>query len=234
MRRVGSERILREAHKPASAAGSRFVLISPAPLQDLRRGGGTSLPVNAHSIVLCRDRDVDDLAVEAAGRALAEVLGLRAVEGPPISLPDDAYRRSRDQYLADRVLEELPDPGDVPLCLGMVAADLFVRGLNFVFGLAHGRRCLVSTARLDPGPGHPGRRPRLLRRVAVEAVHEVGHLLGYAHCTDPACAMHFSHSLTDTDRKGPGLCPACRAGLTAHLSAVSRSDARCGPPRFLC
>ncbi len=182
-------------------------------------------------IALCRHPDVDDLAAVAASRALSEALGLRTVEGPTLSLPDDAYSRSRRQYLADRALYALSHPDDVPLCLGLVAADLFVRGLNFVFGLAQGRRCLVSTARLDPGPRHPERQPRFLRRVGIEAVHEVGHLLGYAHCADRACAMHFSHTLADTDRKGPGLCPACRAHLPARLAAVSRSDARCGQPR---
>ena len=54
----------------------------------------------------------------------------------------------------------------------------------------------------------------LRRRVLVETVHELGHLLGLSHCADQRCAMYLSLSRpSDADWKGPGLCGACRAAL---------------------
>ncbi|MEW6585820.1 MAG: hypothetical protein AB1442_09465 [Nitrospirota bacterium] len=42
-----------------------------------------------------------------------------------------------------------------------------------------------------------------------EAVHEIGHTFGLVHCSDPNCAMHFSNSLRDTDRKSSEFCGIC-------------------------
>jgi len=51
------------------------------------------------------------------------------------------------------------------------------------------------------------------RRAATEAVHELGHSYGLAHCDDRGCVMWFSNSLAETDRKGPRFCPAHAAEL---------------------
>lgn len=106
-------------------------------------------------------------------------------------------------------------PGD-EVILGVTGVDLTAPGLNFVFGLAdpaHGA-AVISLARLYPEfygqPRNPG---RFKARAVIEAVHELGHLLGLGHCLDPACVMSFSNSLADTDRKGPGFCQACREKL---------------------
>ena len=73
---------------------------------------------------------------------------------------------------------------------------------------------MVSIARLQTGAdGKPADPERLRRRAQVEAVHELGHLLGLSHCADPRCAMFLSHKPSDADRKGPGLCTACRGAL---------------------
>ena len=100
--------------------------------------------------------------------------------------------------------------------LGVTGVDLTAPGLNFVFGLAdaQSRTAVISLARLDPEfygqPRHPG----LFKvRVVIEAVHELGHLLGLGHCPDPACVLAFSNSLSDTDRKGPWFCKPCRERL---------------------
>ena len=54
-----------------------------------------------------------------------------------------------------------------------------------------------------------------------EAVHELGHTLGLAHCPNAKCVMHFSNSLADTDRKGSVLCPVCQRRVGIHRMQLS-------------
>ncbi len=149
---------------------------------------------------------VDPTVAEAAAAALADHYGVAVQVGPPLPLPAGAYDPGRGQYEASAILSVIPAPPPGELSLGIVDVDCFVPGLNFVFGLASGRRALICVARLRDPSNHARER----RRIATEAVHEIGHLLGLRHCPDPTCAMFFSNTLADTDAKGPGLCARCR------------------------
>jgi len=124
--------------------------------------------------------------------------------------------KAHSQYLADGLLGEFPpvirEPGAV--LLGVTEADLFSPGLNFVFGIAGRGKALISTSRLLRE--YSGRGPDaevFRRRVLVEAVHELGHAIGLAHCEYPGCVMYFSNWIGDTDRKGPGFCFRCARKL---------------------
>jgi archaemetzincin len=100
--------------------------------------------------------------------------------------------------------------------LGLTDVDLFIPDLPFVFGEADrdAMSAVVSVARLQHGPdGRQIEPERLRRRVLVEAVHELGHLLGLSHCLDARCAMYLSHKPSDSDRKGPGVCASCKGAL---------------------
>jgi archaemetzincin len=100
--------------------------------------------------------------------------------------------------------------------LGVTDVDLFVPDAPFVFGEADrdAQTAVVSAFRLKHGgEGRPVAPERVKRRLQVEALHEIGHLLGLSHCNDFRCAMFLSHTAADTDRKGGGLCPLCRAAL---------------------
>ncbi len=73
---------------------------------------------------------------------------------------------------------------------------------------------VLSLSRLAHGlDGKPAEPERVKRRAEGEAVPELGHLLGLSHCPDVRCAMFLSHKPSDSDRKGPGLCSACRGAL---------------------
>jgi archaemetzincin len=131
----------------------------------------------------------------------------------PASCPEGLSRYPAAPMLA--ALAAARPPGN-SVILGVTGVDLIAAGLNFVFGLAdpQSRAAIISLARLYPEfygqPRNPG---RFKARAVTEAVHELGHLLGLGHCIDPACAMSFSNSLADTDRKGPGFCRPCREKL---------------------
>ncbi|OYT52052.1 MAG: hypothetical protein B6U73_00475 [Desulfurococcales archaeon ex4484_204] len=45
-----------------------------------------------------------------------------------------------------------------------------------------------------------GNRDVLLSRVRKEVMHEVDHLLGLNHCSNPLCIMRFSNSILDTNK----------------------------------
>jgi archaemetzincin len=166
---------------------------------------------------------VEMVTVGPADPAQAEMLGLELGRFLPVDarvsgslpLPEGSYDPKRAQHLARAIIAGLKRPKR-SLVLALVAVDLYAPGLNFVFGQADvlSRRAVISTARLDPKAyGFPADEELSHKRLVTEAVHEVGHLLGLGHCEDPACVMYFSDSLSDTDRKGPALCPTCRAGL---------------------
>jgi archaemetzincin len=150
---------------------------------------------------------------------------LHAIFGPPVVLakaqerPGYAFNKDRNQYHSTAILRRLSQPrgehAPSPV-LGVTDVDLFVPDASFVFGEADrgAHTAVVSLARLALGPdGKPSEPARLARRLQVEAVHQLGCLLGLSECQDVHCAMLLSHKATDADRKGPGLCSACRAAL---------------------
>ncbi len=127
------------------------------------------------------------------------------------AIPPQAYHPQRAQYRVKSLLETARQatPGRV---LGVADLDLYANGYNYVFGMAEkqGRAAVISVARL-----HTPDKARFRARLLKEAVHELGHTLGLAHCRQPDCVMHFSNTLADTDRKGADFCAGCEARLAA-------------------
>lgn len=134
--------------------------------------------------------------------------------GDPILLLPEWLDTSRNQYLAGPILDSLVDHRRANTrTLGVVDADIFAPNLNFIFGQAIVGGCcaLIGLARLRPEFYHQESQPELfVRRTLIEAVHELGHTGGLDHCPNQLCVMHFSRTISDTDRKGPDFCPLCQ------------------------
>lgn len=135
-----------------------------------------------------------------------------------------AYDAQRKQYLSSAILEKLRTikKSECERLLVIVCVDLYVPGLNFVFGEAdfQTKMALISTTRLrEEFYGLPDNEqskmvsevePLFIERVTKEAVHELGHTYGLPHCANRKCVMHFSNSLGDTDYKSYLFCEDCK------------------------
>ncbi len=123
-------------------------------------------------------------------------------------MPDSAYNKRRNQYLARALLEELSAWGGeygYARVLGVCEADLYATGFNFIFGEAEypGKAAVISLHRLG------GSLEEEEERALKESIHELGHTFGLKHCRKVACIMSFSKTLQDTDLKGLGFCEKC-------------------------
>jgi len=141
--------------------------------------------------------------------------------------PEPVRVPGRDQWDARRLLEDLEARplAQGELRLAVTAHDLAVPVFSFVFGLARERQsvALVSLARLDPSfYGLPPDPARTLTRTLGEALHELGHLAGLAHCGEAECLMRFAGTLDKADARGSVYCVDCRARLPSWFSASPR------------
>lgn len=134
---------------------------------------------------------------------------------PPLNLPNYAFKRFRNQYQANLLLDFL-EKNRKGRTLGITSEDAYAQGLNFVFGQAklNGKVAVVSLCRLDPKfYSQPEDEDLFVERAVKEAIHEVGHTLGLGHCNRKGCVMTFSNTIIDVDRKTKNLCQSCKLQL---------------------
>jgi archaemetzincin len=146
---------------------------------------------------------------------LAAVFKRPVTVGEPIPLATAGYDSHRRQYRGDVILAALQAVASpaVEQVLGVIDADCYALGLNFIFGQAalDGRAAFIALPRLRPSfYGLAEDSPLFRQRVLTEAVHELRHTWGLTHCPDPHCVMHFSNILHDTDVKGAAFCRCCQ------------------------
>jgi archaemetzincin len=166
--------------------------------------------------------DVPREVIEELLPLISDAFRCRAVAAPPVALSAAARDPARGQYLSNAVLDSLAAARrpEWERLLGVTDVDLFVPELNFVFGQGDARRgvAVFSFARLRPTePGNQASTDLFARRAAIEAIHELGHTYGLAHCRRPDCVMWFSNTLAESDRKGPRFCPE-HATQLAHAT----------------
>lgn len=152
----------------------------------------------------------DERSASIVEQSLRERFGLSpsVLRAPLPEVRMRGWQRNAEDLLSEVCRLRLANNKDV--ALGLTNQDAFVPELNFVFGLASadGRCAIVSTSRLKHADASI-----YIARLVKESVHELGHIYGLDHCPDPACVMHFSNSLADTDRKRAEFCAVCAPKL---------------------
>jgi archaemetzincin len=151
--------------------------------------------------------------VPSVKEALNHVFGLETDEELHLDAAEvkGAYNAKRLQYNASKLLNYLitimsrVGSNEDVVSLWIIRDDLYVEGMNFVFGVAHpGKAAVLSTHRLDS-----------LDLINKEAIHEIGHVFGLQHCTNE-CVMQFSNSVDEAKAKPATLCERCRSLLPLY------------------
>jgi archaemetzincin len=104
--------------------------------------------------------------------------------------------------------------------IGLFTVDLFIPILTFIFGQAflNGRSGIASIFRLSNERYGVKKDDKILHeRFSKEVIHELGHMFGLIHCSDPYCIMRSSTYVEDIDQKGGEFCSNCRNSLNLNL-----------------
>jgi archaemetzincin len=156
--------------------------------------------------------------------AVSRAYGCRTEVLPLMTDLAFAYNPTREQYLSTAILERLgaASPQGALRVLGLTKVDLYLPVFTHVFGEAHfgGVACVLSTHRLREGLSAAAGTDPYYRRVAKEAVHELGHTFHLRHCREQNCIMHYCRSIQDVDRKSDQLCRYCRVLLADEMKRL--------------
>lgn len=156
--------------------------------------------------------------------------------------PLEGYDSLRGQYDAVKILKKLdmfrqrrPDifkPQDMDdsfyrnynhiyeKVLLVTDGDIFAPQTTFVYGLAHIKLgvSVISTYRLkNEFYGRHSDDNALIDRMVTEGAHEIGHLYGLEHCSNPGCIMYCPTNLDDLIRKRKYFCGKCRLTLSSRI-----------------
>jgi archaemetzincin len=157
----------------------------------------------------------------SAGLGLRVQRRMQQILDIPLHLDDNpvrmnGYSRTNHHYDAHAVLNALhiykQRHAMTELILLVLGDELRTRTGAYLFGISRESVgvSVVSGARLaNEFWGLPTDDNLLVERIAREGLHELGHLLGLAHCSDASCIMSNPLCFDDLDAKHSWFCHGC-------------------------
>ena len=147
----------------------------------------------------------------------------------------NGYSSTKHHYDAHSVLDALhiykQRHAMTDLILLVLGDDLCTRTGAHLFGLSRETAgvSVVSGARLANEFWElPADDNLLIGRIGREGLHEIGHMLGLAHCLDASCIMANPLCFDDLDAKHSWFCSSCRKKqmrLHSHIYAHQEQEA---------
>lgn len=160
-------------------------------------------------IQLFRTRNVERKILEEVASCLYNIFSANVeIVDHYIEPPIDIFDDKRMQYLADAFVYHVYRYRNLmSIAIILAEFDAYVKGLNFVFGLAipHLKTAAVFLPRLAVAASGIV----FIERVKKEVIHELGHILGLKHCFRRECVMSFSNSVAEVDSKTVKFCRKC-------------------------
>ncbi len=184
------------------------------------------ITLSEHSIVISPVGTLDSELFEPISMGIKRIFGYKTEVIPFFKDVSFALDPKRKQYHSTPILEKLEKAAPVQAIkvIGITSVDLFIPILTHVYGEAQigGAACIISTHRLAEGLFLAADKDTYYKRVAKEAVHELGHTFKLRHCKDNACIMHYCRSIKDVDRKSEQFCRYCKTLLEDEMKRIAK------------
>lgn len=219
----GAQEVEQVQPPPPPAASSVEAETEPTTAQPAR----AATPQTRAVVVLVPLGRFEPWLLDAIEDALAAELQVEVRRLKQHPLPKSAWYAPRRRYRAEKLLDHLetliPDEPTSTRILGLTKKDISTTKGKFedwgIFGLGNmpGQAAVVSSYRLQRKAKN---KAHLRKRIVNTAIHEVGHTLGLAHCTEHAqkCPMQDAEGgIANTDSSTGHLGPECRAELDREV-----------------
>lgn len=139
------------------------------------------------------------------------------------------YNPARRQYNADMLLEAMSNRAPIGYMkyISLFRGDLYIPILTYIFGQARlgGEYGIVSLFRLrNELYGLENDKALMLERFSKVVIHELGHMFGLIHCSNPICVMRSSTYVEDLDMKHTDFCSSCRDSMLIRKGLPDQTD----------